>query len=291
MKVSVVLEWFLNPDHLPLIKAQELLKEKNITLQIIEPDEHYDGFEALMTGDIEFAVNEPLHLIEQFSDNILSLGLYFQTKGGVLLTPHALNKLKNKETIRISTPVSNVKTDTIGYEFIKRYAHSQGIHVMQRQVIFEATDFYHIQNIKKGFDGAWLYFYNFEAVEAKYENIELIFIDTTSVDIANFCALDIYTNKAFYAQHRDVVLAVIEAVQHAATTLINEPEMAKTLYYTYSKTQKSPRMDEIIEETLQCFHPQFGSCAEKQTDILNFFQEIGLTTLQHERFKGAFLHS
>ena len=47
MKLSLAIEWFLNPDHLPFIIAlREGIFERNgIEFELIEPDEHYDGGE------------------------------------------------------------------------------------------------------------------------------------------------------------------------------------------------------------------------------------------------------
>ena len=68
MNVKLALEWFLNPDHLPFLVAKNkgLFKNLNIDVEIIEPDDHYDGFLELEKENIQFATNEPLHLIEKY---------------------------------------------------------------------------------------------------------------------------------------------------------------------------------------------------------------------------------
>ena len=88
MKIKLALEWFLNPDHLPFLVAEDknIFKDLNIDLEIIEPDDHYDGFTELTNGNIEFATNEPLHLIEKYHSNIISLGNFFETNGGIIFS-------------------------------------------------------------------------------------------------------------------------------------------------------------------------------------------------------------
>ena len=97
MKLKLAIEWFLNPDHLPFLVGihKGYFEKYGIDLELIIPDEHYDGLDELIAGNIEFATNEPLHLIEQFHEKFLSLGTYFETKGGVLLKKETYDKVKN----------------------------------------------------------------------------------------------------------------------------------------------------------------------------------------------------
>jgi len=155
MKLKIAFEWFLNPDHLPFLVGihRGYFANYGIKLELIVPDEHYDGLDELIAGNIQFATNEPLHLIEQFNEKLLSLGTYFETKGGVLLKKETYDKVKNGETITITTPVSNEVTNTIGFEIIRRYFAKEGIEVPREQVHFEPNGFEHIKHMKEGADG------------------------------------------------------------------------------------------------------------------------------------------
>lgn len=291
MKLRVAIEWFINPDHLPLIAAIELgeLKERGVTLEIIEPDAHYDGFDALKAGEIELATNEPLHLIEQFDPGLLDLGMFFETKGGVMFTREGEAKLRQGQPVRITTPVSNAKTDRIAFEIIDRYAKKEGFALEPGNVMFEATDFYHIQHIKEGFDGAWLYFYNFEGIEAKHEGLDVVFLDAPTCGFANFCALDLFTTKAQFKANPQVFEILLHALRKAVVYLQANPGEAKALYYRYTKTEPNILMDDIIDATLACFDPDFASIAARERHILEFFNTIGVTDLAPERFDQAFL--
>ena len=50
--LKIALEWFLNPDHLPMIAGVVRGKytEAGIDLNILAPDEHYDGFDQPSKG-------------------------------------------------------------------------------------------------------------------------------------------------------------------------------------------------------------------------------------------------
>ncbi|MFP4332220.1 MAG: ABC transporter substrate-binding protein [Campylobacterales bacterium] len=292
--MRVALEWFINPDHLPFIIALEkgYYKEAGIEkFDIIEPDEHYDGLDELKAEKIEFATNEPLHLIEQYHDNLLSLGMFFETKGGVVMKKESYERLKNGGSIKVTTPVSNEKTDGIGFEIIKRECKKDGFDVKREQVSFHAIDFYHTKNMKDGYDAGWLYFYNFEGVEIAHSNLDVIFMDASSAGFANFAALDIFTTRSFYANNQEKVDAFIGATKRAIEFIQSNIGEATSIYYSYTKQEKSQIMDEIIEETSKCFNKEFKSSYNKELPILEFFKEIGISDLEESSFKTAFLEA
>jgi len=291
MKLNIAFEWFLNPDHLPFVVGlhKGFFKNYDIELNLIVPDEHYDGLDELITGNIEFATNEPLHLIEQFDERFLSLGSYFETKGGVLLKKQTYDKVKRGENIIVTTPVSNEVTNTIGYQIIRRYFAKDGIEVPREQVHFEPNGFEHIKYMKEGADAGWLYFYNFEGIEAQHEGMDLLYLDAQTSGFANFSALDLFVNKAFYQANTQVVENFDKAVKEAIYFMEQNPQEAMEIYYNHTKEEKSDLMDDILKATLTCFDADYSSKYQKSLPILEFFTEIGITSLKEERFKTAFL--
>lgn len=291
--MKLAIEWFLNPDHLPIIIAQEkgFLKDNGISdFELIVPTDHYDGLQDLIEGNIELATNEPLHLIEQYNPDFLSLGTYFETKGGVIMKTASFEVLKKGGKIQVATPVSNDKTNGIGIEIIKRYAARQGFSVDSSQVEFVAKDFYLVKHMKEGADAGWLYFYNFEGVEAEHQKLDVIHMDADSAGFANFCALDLFTSQTYYDKHPEKIEAFVKAIQKSIAFIETNPEEAFHIYYKYTKEESSPLMDDILKATAKCFHNDFESLAEKELPILHFFNEIGITDLSEEKFKKAFLN-
>jgi ABC-type nitrate/sulfonate/bicarbonate transport system substrate-binding protein len=292
MKLKLAFEWFLNPDHLPFLVGlhKGYFENYGLDIELIVPDEHYDGLDELIAGNIQFATNEPLHLIEQFNEKFLSLGTYFETKGGVLLKKETYDKVKNGEMITITTPVSNDVTNTIGYEIIRRYFEKDGIDVSTGQVHFEPNGFEHIKYMKEGADGGWLYFYNFEGIEAQHENMDLLYLDAQTSGFANFSALDLFVNKDFYHDNGEVCKNFDKAVKQSITFMNQNPEEAMDIYYDHTKEAKSALMDDILRATLECFDENYSSNYAQSLPILEFFREIGITSLDDKRFKTAFLH-
>ena len=291
MKLKLAFEWFLNPDHLPFLVGlhKGFFENRGLDLELIVPDEHYDGLDELIAGNIQFATNEPLHLIEQFDEKFLSLGTYFETKGGVLLKKEAYEKVKHGEKITITTPVSNDVTNTIGYEIIRRYFKKDGFDVKKEQVHFEPNGFEHIKYMKEGADGGWLYFYNFEGIEAQHEGMDLLYLDAKTSGFANFSALDLFVNKDFYHANEKVCQDFDAAVKESIRFMNDNPKEAMEIYYDHTKEARSALMDDILRATLECFDENYNSNYEQSLPILEFFREIGITSLEDERFKTAFL--
>jgi len=290
--VKLAIEWFLNPDHLPLIVAKEkgFLAARGIgDFEIVVPTEHYDGLQELVEGRIEFATNEPLHLIEQYHENFLSLGTFFQTQGGVMMKTASFERLRAGGAVRVATPVSNAKTNGIGFEIIRRYAARQGVTVERAQVEFCAKDFYLVKHMQEGCDAGWLCFYNFEGLEAEHEKMDVIHMNAATAGFANFSGLDLFTTRSFYREQGDRVEAVVAAVREAIGFIHTHPDEAHALYYAYSGEAKTPLKDAILRQTDTCFRPDFASDHREELPILHFFREIGITDLPEEKFRTAFL--
>lgn len=292
MKLTLAIEWFLNPDHLPFIVAQRcgIFEKHGIEFELIEPTEHYDGLSELLAGNIQFATNEPLHLIEQYDENFLSLGMFFETQGGVLLKASSYEKLLNGENIVVTTPVSNETTNTIGFEIIRRFYAQKGVEVSRDQVAFVENGFEHLKYMKEGADAGWLYFYNFEGIEAQHEGMEVIYLDAKNAGFANFSALDIFVNKSYYYANTDTCEKFVTAIKEAIMFIHSSPEAAMKEYYHYTDSESSPLMDDILRATIKCFDPEFSSNYAKELPILEFFTEIGVTSLGKNDFKNAFLN-
>lgn len=291
MKINLALEWFLNPDHIPFIVGIKngYYADVGIELNIITPNEHYDGFNALKKGEIEMAINEPLHLIEQFDENMLSLGNFFETDGGVLLSELGAQKLLSGQKIKISSPVSNEITNKIAIEILRRYAAKNNVVINPLDMSVEEVDFYHIKNIKEGYDGAWLAFENFEGVEARLCNMPHILINAKNGDFSNFSALSIFTTKNFYNDNQKTVEDFVAATKKAITKAKSDKTATKNAYYDFAKESPTKLMDEIIADTLKRFDDFFDSDAKVQKELLEFFRLIKITNLDYEVFKNAFL--
>jgi len=289
-KIDVALEWFLNPDHLPMVVGvkKDVYKQSGLDVNIISPTEHYDGFEELKKGSIDIHCNEPIHLFEHYYEGLKSLGCFFETRGGVMIRKDRLEKLKANEKIKITTPAANEITNKIGFEILKRYAKVNNFEIDFENVEFVETDFWHITNMKndESFDGAWLCFYNFEGIEAKYENFENIFIDDYLSPYPNFSALEFMTSKDILDEKGDEIEKFIKITNDMIKYCKENIDEVKELYYEYSKEEKSLLMDKIIEDTIPRFKDKIKANNKKWLDLTNFLIELEIIKLEESQYNS-----
>ncbi len=251
MKLQLALEWFLNPDHLPLIAGvdQGWFAEAGLEVELVAPDDHYDGLAAVASGEIALACNEPLHMIDALRPGLRALGCFFETDGGILMLNSALERLAAGDTVRLASPVAGGMTDAIAIEILHRHfeAHHPGIE--REQVRIVEAGFQHLDNLRSGFDGAWLCFANFEGVEAIHHQIDARFITTSEVGLENFSALELFTGEGFLAEHPEVIETVSAIVSRGAALCIEHPMVAREIWYRHVGDAPDPLTDAILADT------------------------------------------
>lgn len=290
MKLQLSLEWFLNPDHLPLIAGIELgwYREAGLELELLVPDDHYDGLAATVNGDIAFACNEPLHMIDDDRPGLKALGCFFETDGGILLLREAGERLLAGGTVRLASPVAGGVTDAIAVEILSRWCTQQGAAFDPAQVVIEGAGFEHLANLRAGFDGAWLCFANFEGVEAKLDGMDAHFIATQDMGLHNFSALELFTSKTFLEEHRDVVDTVVRLIGQGAQLCRDDPAQAATLWYGYSKTQPDALMDAILADTCPRLVAPVQRDAERWRGMWAQFDALGLSRVDRAGYDALY---
>ena len=114
MRVAVALEWFLNPDHLLFLAGIEegWFDAEGPEVELIVPDSHDDGLAEVEAGRVAFACDEPLHMLDVARPGLRAGGCFFETEGGVMLTPAGERRLLAGEPIRVASPASGGVTDS-----------------------------------------------------------------------------------------------------------------------------------------------------------------------------------
>lgn len=288
MHIRIVLEWFLNPDHLPFLYGihKGIFEQNGFEVKMIEPEDHYDGFEDIQKGHAEMAITEPLHLVEHHQEGLLSLGCFFETHGGILIRKESLDKLTQPGPFTITTPAANPFTDKLAHELLKGYLESNQ-QELQADVIIHQTDFYHIQHLKDGYDAAWLCFENFESVEAELEGLDVVMVGTSALKLPNVSALELITSNAYYQDNKEICVRFIDTLNAILTKLPHNLEEAKAIYYEASKEEKSELMDKIIERTLEKFQA-ITPGYEKWQGLYEWIRSLDLSTLEPEQYKLMF---
>ncbi len=252
-KLRIALEWFLNPDHLPLIAARERLRDEGLEVELVVPDDHYDGFEALGRGEVDLVVNEPLHLVEQRDLRLRSYGCFFATEGGVLMHVASLERLAAGEPVRIASPVSNPTTDQLCRDILSGWMKGRGSELKPDQVAIEEAGFSHVDNLAAGYDGAWLAFANVEGVSARVRGMNTQMVTTAEAGIPNFSALELIGAADAPDEVSNAIAKLVEALNVVTPTLQSDEAAAQRLWYAASHEAMSEEADAIVVASLPKF--------------------------------------
>lgn len=281
MQVRIALEWFLNPDHLPLIAGidQGWFAEAGLEVELVVPDDHYDGLAAVAAGEIEFACNEPLHMIDVKRPGLRALGCFFETDGGILMRREALQRMAAGEPVRLASPVAGGVTDAIAIEILRRWSAQKALSFDADRVRIESAGFEHLANLRAGFDGAWLCFANFEGVQARHEQLDVEFISTASVGLENFSALELFTGADFLAAHPDLVRRLGQVISRGARMCNDDPLVAREIWYRYSGATPDALIDAILKDTCPRLVAPLVRDPERWRAMFEQFDRLGLSAV------------
>ena len=86
--IKIGLEWFLNPDHLPLVVAlkEGYFADAGLDVSLVEPADHWEAEEEIIAGRLDVAVTETLHLAQDAARGkpVIGFSRFLHTDGGVM---------------------------------------------------------------------------------------------------------------------------------------------------------------------------------------------------------------
>ncbi len=290
-ELRIALEWFLNPDHLPLLWAREQArKDGSLNIELVVPDDHYDGFAALADGAVHAVVNEPLHLLEKHAEDVQlqSLGTFFHTEGGVLISHAAQKKLRNGEDIRVSSPVSNPVTDGLCREIIMGVLAAQGYSAVDDQITVYEGGFDHVANLQQGADAAWLAFANIEGVHVRHLGLPVDLWRTTDGGVPGFSALELIGSRDAAPETRQALQRLVGYLDAAVPALANDPEAALALWYAASNEEPSALTRAMVFDTVRRFVAPVRPDAGRWREVWRYMQERGADIVGEEVYESIF---
>ncbi|UZK70487.1 ABC transporter substrate-binding protein [Sphingomonas sp. S1-29] len=287
-QLRIALEWFLNPDHLPLIAARDRLAREGLHIELVIPDDHYDGFEALAAGEVELVVNEPLHLVEQRACKLRSYGCFFATDGGVLIHRASLARLVAGQPVRIASPVSNPTTDQLCKDILAAWIRQQGGAGGTDHVGIEPAGFAHVDNLVAGYDGAWLAFANVEGVAARVRGLDTQLITTGEAGIPNFSALELIGAATADDATRTAIAKLVAALDAVIPDLVADPAAARELWYAASGEQPGEEVDAIVEASLRKFIAPVAPDIEMWRPMWRYLHTHGGDVVDAPAFEAMF---
>jgi len=264
-KLRLSLEWFLNPDHLPLLVANRtgIFEEVGLEVEIIEPDEHFEPMKKIQSGELDVAVTETIHLVQDRAkgEPVLGFARFLHTDGGVMfLRDSGIERPRDMCQLRDGGRKTRVQYPGApglgGLAIVKTMAEADGGSCNIDEVLEPVNEgFYHTKALQDGkADVATLIFYNFEMVEANIQGLNASFFSLKHWGVPDFCQLVFVTTPEHFQKNLPAMRSLVMAVRKAIDWIKIHPREAKTIYNAWTKQAEDDVMNNaILDATLFMF--------------------------------------
>jgi putative hydroxymethylpyrimidine transport system substrate-binding protein len=273
--IRIGLEWFINPDHVPFIIGLEKDWFKNVGLDVIlvEPIEHLDAIDEIENGQLDIAITEPLHLVDDISKghtNAVGFARFLHTNGGVMYIPSLSNINRPYDMINkriqypgapgpggiaiietmIDTDIERTGTDilnkTIDVVVVDKNTDdgtttNSTTNNNKYSLIPVNNSFYHTDTlIEKKADVATLIFYNFEVIEARYRGYnDTKFFALKDWNVPDFCQLILISTKTLLQSKEESFIKILRIIQRGIDYIHQYPNESRTIYMNYIKNRNN----------------------------------------------------
>lgn len=241
-KLRIGLEWFKNPDHTPFIVANELgwFAEAGLEVELIEPDLHMDAIDQINDGEIDLAITEPLHLIEDRAKGRKAVGFarYFHTNGGVMyIKGKGISRPRDMERKGLRIQYPNAPGPG-GPAIVSTMIEADGGGPVDVSIFGRTKNgFMHTDALATDkADVATLAFVNFELIEAKHHGLDVDFFALKDYGVPDFNQLVLTSTEEGLLKNREPIAALIKVLGRAIRYIAENRAEAKSMYFKQTNT-------------------------------------------------------
>lgn len=293
-KIRLGLEWFVNPDHLPLIVAKQhgIFDQFDLDVELVEPVDHWEAEKEILAGRLDVAVTEPLHLAQDAASGgipVLGFSRFLHTDGGVMFdkSKSGIERPRDMCGKTISYPGSPgpggpaivqtmVKADGMMDCDIDSYGKFNG-------------GFYHTDAIESGkADLATLIFWNFEIPEAKARGMNDVgFFSLKEWGVPDFCQLVLMTTPQRFEEQKASLRRLVLAMRRATGLIHQQPDLARKYYKEFvgekeDSTEKDKNQKKVMDATMTATLPAFPNDNTMSSDYYDRLMDWLVETEQVE---------
>jgi len=254
-RLRLALEWFLNPDHVPFLVALERgwFQDAGLQVELVEPKEHFDAFTAMQEGEIDLAVTEPIHLVQDVArgEGLVGFARFLHTNGGVMVLERSgITRPRELAGKRLQYPGAPGKG---------------GPAIVDTMVAADGGQPQGVEPVNNGFlhtdaladdkaDAATLVFYNFEVVEARHRGLNPRMFALKDWGVPDFCQLILIAQPSLLTEREANVRAFIKVLRRGIDATKQEPQACREIYLRRTQTDPSDAlMADIYATTVGCF--------------------------------------
>ena len=278
-RLRLGLEWFLNPDHVPLLLAQDRgwFADAGLDVELIEPEEHLDAVEAIENGEMDCAVTEPLHLVEDRAKGEMCVGFarFLHTNGGVMAKAE-IERPRDMAGKRIQYPgAPGPGGPAIVATMVEADGGPTGTEDGYGRV---GNSFYHTDALTDGkADVATLVFHNFEIVEARHRGLDVRLFSLKDWGVPDFCQLILITHPDKLDAERETFDALVRVLRRGVDAVKQDPAAAREVYFRMTDSDPGDTLTgAIYDATVPCFTHDFSMSADYYAKLEAWMAERGL---------------
>src|SRR5574341_346393 len=215
--VTLALEWFLNPDHMPLVaaKARGFFREEGLDLSILVPTVPEESLDLVACGKADFAVGEQTNLI-RFRDRgypLISIGpllvntvvcLMYLKDGPIKRVENLKHRRVGWPGLEIDLPILGTMLDAAGLTFDD---------ILPVDVGFALTD----ALLTGKADAVFGAFVNYEQVEAESRGASVEFVSPTKYGVPDLYQLVVMTSDRMVNERPNLVRGFTRALTRGLT--------------------------------------------------------------------------
>jgi putative hydroxymethylpyrimidine transport system substrate-binding protein len=228
--VTLALEWFLNPDHLPLVVAKEagFFREEGLHLSILVPTVPEESLDLVACGKADFGVGEQTNLIRARDQGqpLVSVGpliehtvvcLMYLKDGPIKRLEHLRHRRVGWPGLEIDLPILGTMLEAAGLK------HED---ILPVDVGFGLTE----ALLSGKADAVFGAFVNYEQVEAESRGVAVEFVSPTAYQVPDLYQLVVMTSDALIRRSPETVRGFVRAVSRGLTYTHDHPDEALGLY-------------------------------------------------------------
>jgi putative hydroxymethylpyrimidine transport system substrate-binding protein len=228
--VTLALEWFLNPDHLPFIVAKErgFFREEGLDLSILIPTVPEESLDLVARGKADFGVGEQTNLIKARSQGqpLLSISplLAHTVVCLMYLKDGPIKRLENLRHKRVGWPGLEIDLPILGT--MLEAAGLTHDDILPVDVGFALTD----ALLSGKADAVFGAFVNYEQVEAELRGASVEFVSPTRYNVPDLYQLVVMTSERMVKRHPEIVRGFSRALARGLALTHEQPDEALRLY-------------------------------------------------------------